>query len=78
MGKDVDILIGCAEVFAAIGLKRASRMIVDYLENPNSDKVEIFQKEVEVWKKYEEHSKGRMFVFSDGGTRPYEVFYYIV
>ena len=48
MGKDVDILIGCAEVFAAIGLKRASRMIVDYLENPNSDKVEIFQKEVVV------------------------------
>ena len=41
-------------------------MIVDYLENPNSDKAEIFQKEVEVWKEYEEQSKGRMFVFSDG------------
>ena len=49
MGKDIDILIGCAEVFAAIGLKRASRMIVDYLENPNSDKAEIFQKEVEAF-----------------------------
>ena len=46
MGKDIDILIGCAEVFNAIGLKRASRMIVDYLENPNGEKAEIFQKEV--------------------------------
>lgn len=66
MGKDIDILIGCAEVFNAIGLKRISKKIIDYLENPNSDKAEIFQKEVEVWKEYEEHSKGRMFVFSDG------------
>ena len=41
-------------------------MIVDYLENPNSDKAEIFQKEVEVWKEYEERLKGRMFVFSNG------------
>ena len=55
-----------AEVFNAIGLKRASRMIVDYLENPNGEKAEIFQKEVDSWKEYENHSKGRMFVFSDG------------
>lgn len=66
MGKDIDLLIGCAEVFTAIGLKRISRMIVDYLENPNSEKAEIFQKEVDSWKEYEKHSKGRMFVFSDG------------
>ena len=66
MGKDIDLLIGCAEVFTAIGLKRISRMIVDYLENPNSEKAEIFQKEVEACKEYEERSKGRMFVFSDG------------
>lgn len=66
MGKDIDLLIGCAEVFTAIGLKRISRMIVDYLETPNSEKAEIFQKEVDSWKEYEKHSKGRMFVFSDG------------
>ena len=66
MVKDIDILIGCAEVFNAIGLKRASRMIVDYLETPNSEKAEIFQKEVDSWKEYEKHSKGRMSVFSDG------------
>ena len=65
MVKDIDILIGCAEVFNAIGLKRASRMIVDYLETPNSEKAEIFQKEVDSWKEYEKHSKGRMFLFSD-------------
>ena len=66
MGKDIDILIGCAEVFTAIGLKRISKKIVDYLENPNSDKAEIFQKEVDFWKESEERSNGWMFVFSDG------------
>lgn len=68
MGKDVDILIGCAEVFAAIGLKRASRMIVDYLENPNSDKVEIFQKEVEVWENTRNIQKAECLCSVTGNT----------